>query len=168
MADSRLVTGIFGSRAAAEAAVKEINRRGYRQQDITVMMSEATRTKEFGIEAATKAAEGAAVGAAVGGTVGATLAGLVAIGTSLAIPGLGLVIAGPLAAALAGLGAGGATGGLVGLLIGTGIPENRARVYEAGLHEGGILLGVEAKSERDAGQLEQLFESLGAQQVRQE
>jgi hypothetical protein len=79
-----------------------------------------------------------------------------------------LVIAGPIAAALAGAGAGGATGGLIGLLVGAGIPEHRAKVYDAGLREGGILVGVQAKSDEDADKIEDVFERLNAQKVRQE
>ena len=45
------------------------------------------------------------------------MAAVAAAGTSLAIPGLGVVIAGPLAAALAGAGAGAATGGLLGAQV---------------------------------------------------
>ena len=51
-------------------------------------------------ELGSKAAEGAGVGGAIGGTVGAILAAIAAVGTTIAIPGLGLVIAGPLAAAI--------------------------------------------------------------------
>jgi hypothetical protein len=91
-----------------------------------------------------------------------------AVGTSIALPGIGLVIAGPIAAALAGAGAGGATGGVIGALIGVGIPEHRAKVYDAGLRSGGILLGVEAKSDEDADKLEKLLEDMGADHVKQE
>ena len=114
-------------------------------------------------------ADGAGIGGAVGGTVGAVLATLVAVGTIVAIPPLGaLVVAGPFIAALAGAGAGAATGGLVGALVGAGIPEHRAKVYDAGLRAGGILLGVETKSGEDADKLEELLEALGAEHTRQE
>jgi len=145
--------------------VSEIGNWGYTHDDISVLMSEATKNKEVGIKAGSKAAEGAGVGGAVGGAVGAAFAALAAVGTSIALPGLGLVIAGPIAAALAG--AGGAAGGLIGLLVGAGIPEHRAKIYDAGLREGGILLGIKAKSEEDADRIEKLFENLNAQKVRQ-
>jgi hypothetical protein len=96
------------------------------------------------------------------------LAAIVAVGTSIAVPGLGLVVAGPIAAALAGAGAGGATGGLIGLLVGTGIPEHRARVYDTGVRGGGILLGVEAKTDEEVEKLETLLEDIGAEYVRTE
>ncbi|HET7281775.1 MAG TPA: hypothetical protein VFI67_05590, partial [Sphingomicrobium sp.] len=89
-------------------------------------------------------------GGAIGGTFGAIAAAVAAVGTSIAIPGLGLVIAGPLAAAFAGAGAGGAAGGLVGALIGWGIPEERVKRYESGIKSGGILMGVKARSSDDA------------------
>ncbi len=165
---AKLVTGLFKSRTAAEAAVNMLVEHGYTRDDISVLMSDSTKNKEFAIETGTHAADGAGIGGAVGGTVGAILAAIAAVGTSLAIPGLGIVVAGPLAAALAGAGAGGAAGGLIGALIGAGIPEHRAKVYDAGLREGGILLGVEAQTDEEADKLEKLFEDLGAEHVRQE
>ncbi|HEV2705614.1 MAG TPA: hypothetical protein VGV59_06790 [Pyrinomonadaceae bacterium] len=165
---NKLVTGLFKTRVAAEAAVDAIIKRGYTRDDISVLMSDATKSKEFAIETRTHAADGAGIGGAVGGTVGAVVAALVAAGTSIALPGLGLVIAGPIVAALAGAGAGGATGGLVGALIGAGIPEHRAKVYDASLRSGGILIGVEAKTGEEADELEKLLNDLGAEHVRQE
>lgn len=44
-------------------------------------------------ELGTKAAESARMGSAIGGTVGAIAGVIAAMGTSLVIPGLGLVIA---------------------------------------------------------------------------
>jgi hypothetical protein len=163
-----LVTGLFKTRATAEAAVNEITKYGYAQNDFSILMSESTSTKEFGIEAGSKAAGGAGVGGAVGGILGAALAAIAAVGTSILVPGLGIVIAGPIAAALAGAGAGGVTGGLIGFLVGAGIPEHRAKVYEAGLKSGGILIGVEAKTDDDADRIEKIFETFRAEKVRQE
>jgi hypothetical protein len=93
---------------------------------------------------------------------------IVAIGSTIVLPGINLVIAGPIAAALAGAGAGGATGGVIGALIGAGIPEYRAKVYEAGLKTGGILMGVEAKSDEEIDKLEELLDAIGAEHVRTE
>jgi hypothetical protein len=57
---------------------------------------------------------------------------------------------GPIAAALAGAGPGGVAGGIIGGLIGAGIPEERARLYETGVKEGGILMGVRPRTDADA------------------
>jgi hypothetical protein len=151
-----MVTGLFNDRASAEQAYQVAAARGYSTDDVNLVMSDRTRETHFGragaeTELGTKAAEGAGVGGAVGGTVGAIVAAVAAVGTSIAVPGLGLVIAGPLAAAIAGAGAGGAAGGLVGALVGWGIPEERVKRYESGIRDGGILMGVKARSEEDAG-----------------
>ena len=168
MAKPKLVTGLFKNRVAAEAAVDAILKRGYTRDDISVMMSDATRSKEFALQARTHAADGAGIGGAVGGVVGAVLAAIVAVGSTIFLPPLNFIIAGPIAAALAGAGAGAATGGVIEALIGAGIPEYRAKVYEAGLRSGGILLGVEAKSDEEVDKLEELLEALGADGVRAE
>ena len=168
MSTNKLVTGLFNTRVATEAAVDVIIKRGYTHNDISVLMSDATKNKEFAVQTRTHAADGAGIGGAVGGVVGATLAAILAVGTSIALPGIGLVIAGPIAAALAGAGAGGATGGIIGALIGVGIPEHRAKVYDAGLRGGGILLGVEAKTDEEADKLEKLLVDIGAEHVKQE
>ena len=163
-----LVTGLFKNRVAAEAAVDAILKRGYTRDDISVLMSDATRTKEFAVQAKSHAADGAGIGGAVGTAVGAALAAMVAVASSIVLPGINLVIVGPIAAALAGAGAGAVTGGIIGALVGAGIPEYRAKVYETGLREGGILIGVEAKSGEEIESLEKLLEDIGGQHVRVE
>jgi hypothetical protein len=152
----RYVTGLFKDRESAEGAYSSLNSRGYTTDDVDLLMTDDTRNKYFNADTTTdtdlgsKALEGAAVGAGVGGTIGAIAAAVATIGTSLVIPGLGLVIAGPIAAALAGAGAGGATGGLIGALIGAGIPEERAKLYDEGVRNGGIVMGVNSRNDEDA------------------
>ncbi len=70
MAKATLVTGLFKNRVAAEAAVDAILKRGYTRDEISVLMSDATRSKEFALQAKTHAADGAGIGGAVGGAVG--------------------------------------------------------------------------------------------------
>ena len=168
MAKARLVTALFTSKVAAESAVDALLKRGFSREDISVLMSDATRSKEFAIQTRTHAADGLGIGAAAGGAVGAVLAAIAAVGTTLFLPGINLVIAGPIAAALAGAGAGGAAGGVIGALVGAGIPEYRAKVYEAGIKGGGILIGVEARSDEEVDRLEDLLNELGGEHVRTE
>jgi hypothetical protein len=155
-----MVTGLFRDRESAERAYGALPARGYGQDDVNVVMSEDTRKRHFASDAAvttelgTKAAEGAGVGGAIGGTIGAIAGALAAVGTSIAIPGLGLVIAGPAAAAIAGAGAGSIGGGLLGALIGWGIPEERIKHYESGIKDGGIVMGVRPRSDEDAEYIE--------------
>lgn len=151
----RLVTGMFADRDSAERAYNTLHSRGYGKDDIHLIMSDDTRKRHFGSESVktelgTKAMEGAGTGSAIGGTVGAIAAAVAAIGTTLLLPGLGLVIAGPLVAAFAGAGAGGIAGGIIGALVGSGIPEERAVVYEKGIKDGHIVMGVKPRNDDDA------------------
>ncbi len=157
--DSRLMTGMFRDRESCERAYGCVTNRGYAKDDVTLLMSEDARRRHFPptgekTELGSKAAEGAGVGAVVGGGLGALLGALAAAGT-IALPGIGLIAMGPLAAALAGGASGGIAGGLIGALIGAGIPEERAREYEKGLKEGGIVMGVTPRSAEDAAYFDQ-------------
>lgn len=150
------VTGLFRDQESAERAYLSATQAGYSTSDINVIMSEETRERYYGkhatleTEVGSKAAEGAAVGGALGATAGAIAAAIAAAGTVLTMPGLGLVIAGPVAAAVAGAGAGGVTAGLVGALIGWGIPEDTLKEYETDVKNGGILIGLNSKNDEDA------------------
>lgn len=163
--ESGMITALFRNRHDAEEAFRFLRDRGYDQSDVNVLMSEETRSHQFLLgpetELGNKAAKGAGVGAGIGGAVGAIAAAVAAVGTSIAVPGLGLVIAGPIAAALAGAGAGGAAGGLIGALVGAGIPEERVKHYESGLKAGGILLGVHPHSPQEAVEIRHYWERHG-------
>ena len=150
-----VLTGMFRDKESTERAYNNLRERGYTDKDINLIMSNDTKNKYFKdddgeTEVGTKAMEGAGTGSAIGGTIGAVAGVIAALGTSLIIPGLGIVLAGPIAAGLAGAGAGGITGGLIGALIGSGIPEERAKVYESGVKDGGIVMGVNPRNKEDA------------------
>jgi hypothetical protein len=161
----KMVTAVFRNPLDAEDANAWLMNRGYMSGEINVLMSDMTRSRYFSsgnseatIKTGTHAAEGMSVGGAIGTAVGATLAAIAAIGTSLAIPGLGMVIAGPIAAAFAGGGAGAVAGGLLGGLIGLGIPEPNAQAYHEALREGGVVLGVLPRSNEEVSEIRQYFE----------
>ncbi len=154
-----LMTGLFPDRESAELGYNSMSERGYTSDDVNLVMSQDTKERHFTpagteTELGNKAAEGAGVGGAIGGTVGAIAAAFVAVGSTLVIPGLGIAIAGPLAAAIAGAGAGAATGGLVGALVGWNMPEERVKKYDEAIRKGGILMGVRPRNDEDAKYLE--------------
>lgn len=166
--NNEMMTAIFRNGNDAGKAYQELIRRGYAQNEISVITSETTRNQYFSndasaatqnIDAGNKTAEGTGIGAAVGGTVGAIVGAIAAIGTSVVLPGLGLIVAGPLAAALAGAGAGGATGGIIGAFVGSGIPEDRAQEYEAALRDGAIILGFYPRSDTEANEVQDVWKS---------
>ncbi|MGF1639111.1 MAG: hypothetical protein ACFCUU_18690 [Cyclobacteriaceae bacterium] len=160
-ADKRVLTGMFRDRESTENAYNELHARGYSDDEINLVMSNETRKNQFGDDVAeeteigTKAAEHAGKGSAIGGTVGAITGVIAAIGTSVAIPGLGILVAGPIAAGLAGAGAGGIAGGIIGALVGSGIPEARAKLYESGIKEGNVVISVTPKNDEDARYIEE-------------
>ena len=84
---------------------------------------------------------------------------LAAVGTAVLVPGL--VFAGPIAIALTAAGAVGLAGGLIGALKDWGIPQDRVNEYEAAVRDGAILVGVKARSDEDAQQLEQKWRAEG-------
>lgn len=159
-----LVTGLFKARSSAERAIDDLAAHGWSRDDVSLLMSDATQGREFGLAMATKAPEGAATGGTIGGVIGAIAAGLVALGV-VVVPGLALVAAGPIVATLAGLGAGAAAGGLTGALIGLGFPEHEARFYNEQIERGGILVGVYTHDDR-AGQAAKVLEAAGADKVK--
>lgn len=170
MANSRkMLTAAFRRRSDAAAAHDWLMARGYSSSDINVLMSDSTRSalreEHAPISAGSHAAEGVATGGAIGTAVGATLAALAAVGTSLVVPGLGIVVAGPIVAALAGGGAGAVTGGLVGGLVGLGIPQSNAQSYETILKEGGVIFGVTPHTDEDSSSIEEYFREKGAENI---
>lgn len=171
MTDNYTVVGLFKDNSSAECAFDAVVDNGYDKDEVDVMMSDETRDRYYGdadaddTELGSKAAEGTGAGAAIGGTVGAVLAAIAAIGTSVVLPGIGLVVAGPIAAALVGGGAGGLAGGLIGALIGSGIPEEHAEIYETGVKSGGIVLRATPNSAEDARDIESKWTKCGGQNI---
>ncbi|MBA2652300.1 MAG: hypothetical protein H0U73_08555 [Tatlockia sp.] len=146
--DLLVTTHLFKDIKSAEKAYEKAIENGYTPSDINIIMSESTRKQHYGsplVKEESKASEGLGIGSITGAAIGGIVAAIAAIGTSLVVPGLGIIIAGPLAVGLAGAGAGGITGGLLGTLIGWGIPEEKAQIFETGIQSGGIVLGLNEK-----------------------
>lgn len=148
------VSKVFMGREEADHAYSDLLQRGYTQDEINVLMSDETRNTHFGEDQPKSGledsvADSAGKGSMIGGGIGAAVGAIAAIGTNVLLPGLGLVVAGPIAAGLAGAGAGAATGGIVGALTGMGEPETEAERYQNEIKEGGIYMGVKPRDEDD-------------------
>jgi hypothetical protein len=165
MAKNIAVFGIYRSREQVERAVEALKYADFRNADISVLFSETSGTKDFAVEKETKMPEGTAAGAGGGAVIGGTLGWLAGIG-SLAIPGVGpLIAAGPIVGLLAGAGAGGVVGGIAGALVGLGIPEYEAQRYEGRVKEGGILLSVHCDNADWKKQAMEILERTGAEDI---
>lgn len=148
--DHKRVTAIFENRNDAVMAMNSLEKMGYHQDDLTLLVSENSWNKgeDLKIQQNTKGPEGAAIGAGVGGIVGAVAAGLTTVGAVAATGGVGLLAAGPIVGALAGAGAGGASGGVIGGLIGLGYPEVEAKYVDEALGKGAVMVGIETNEDR--------------------
>jgi hypothetical protein len=171
-AREKMVVAVFRDRNDAEQAFDYLYHLGYSDRDINVLMSDKTRSTwypewrgENKHEAGTQVEAGMGIGGAIGTALGATLGAIAAIGTTLVVPGLGLVVAGPLAAAFAGGGAGAVTGGIIGALAGAGFTQQNAQAYEEALRHGGIVLGVVPKNRDHADAIEKRFKDLNGENV---
>jgi hypothetical protein len=176
------VVGVFKTREQAHQAVEGLDRAGFSNDQVTMVMHHDSKAVEITDLDAAKAAqvtgenkggEGAAIGAVAGGLGAGAVA--LAMGT---IPGVGPILSlGTAAAAgifgaMFGIGAvaGAATGGIVGALVGMDIPEEEARNYEAELKAGRVLVGVKATHRLDeaASILEQCGGFLGLTAIAEE
>ena len=142
--NERLETGVFQNSRDAEVAVTRLHELGYRKDEISVMMSDATRARDFALETHSKSAEGTTAGGIIGGTLGGIAAAMTTVIAGTVITGGAALplMAGPIAAILAGIGAGGVAGGIIGALVGAGIPETQAREIEGYVNQGAIVIGV--------------------------
>jgi len=157
------VFGVVHSEEKAKALLERLHDQGFDTEDVSVAFPRAESPKEM--PEGTKAGEGAATGAGVGGALGAAAGWLAAAGV-IAIPGVGpLVAAGTLLAALGGAAAGAVTGGIAGSLIGLGISEDLARVYEGEIRRGNILVSVHVDDAKEAERARTVFTEFGAQHV---
>jgi hypothetical protein len=144
----RVTVGLFATRAAADHAIAELKRAGYRDDQIGLVGKNADgKTVKTNGAGQTHAGEGAAIGAAAG----AGVAGLASLGMSFGvIPVIGPILAvGPLAAALISAVSGAAAAGVAGALVGWGIPEEDARYYEGEVKAGRYLVTVESDEDEN-------------------
>ncbi len=144
--------GVFKTRAEAERVIHDLSAAGLNMERVSVVAKDADEVSgiETGInkdeETGNHADDGATAGALTGGAIGGVGGLLVGLGV-LAIPGIGpILLAGAeataIATTLAGGAIGAAAGGLVGALLGLGIPEERARVYNDRVTAGEYLVMV--------------------------
>jgi hypothetical protein len=155
---AKAVICIAKSEEQATRIVDDLKAAGFSNNDVSVLLPDRAGSRDFAHEHHTKAPEGAATGAVAGGVTAGVLGWLVGIGT-LAIPGVGpLIAAGPIMAALGGAAAGGAVGGLAGALVGFGIPEYEAKQYEGKIKNGNIMISVHTDDSRQRKIAKEIFD----------
>ena len=162
---AKAVFCIAKSEEQATNIVNQLKEAGFSNNDVSVLLPDRAGSRDFAHEHHTKAPEGAATGAIAGGVMAGVLGWLVGIG-SLAIPGVGpLIAAGPILAALSGAAAGGAVGGLAGGLVGLGIPEYEAKQYEGKVKNGNILISVHTEDSKERSIAKKIFDRAHADDI---
>jgi uncharacterized protein YjbJ (UPF0337 family) len=164
--DDQWVSGVYGPEQARRAYEVMSDRFNYGPDDVNIAMSEDTRKRYFNDESpASHAAEGAGKGAGIGIGVGAALGAIVATATSIAVPGLGLIVAGPIAGAIAGAGTGAAAGTVLGAMVGSTIPKDRIADYEKAVQNGDVVMSARARDAAHAAELEREMSTYGGRDI---
>ena len=161
---SNTITALFDTRMEAETALAQLDQAGYTPAQVTMLITEESRGKHFGVEDKTKMAEGAATGATIAGLSAGLFLALGSAG-ALLVPGLNLIVSGALIGGLAGLGAGAVGGGLIGALVGLGVPEHEAKLYDDTIRKGAILIAVEASDAGSAEKVKSILKGTKAQSI---
>ena len=169
-----VLTGVFKSRDNAEKAISQLRSLGIPDQRLGIIApgSASADTIEKGVpvtdteEPGMGRAMGAAVGGAMGAAGGATLGLAVA---TLAIPGIGPVIAfGMVGAALLGMvgaAAGSAVGDTVEEELGEGIPHEDVYLYEDALRHGNSIVVAYAEEGDQEDRAKEVLNNAGAQDI---
>lgn len=132
---SDTVVGVFNDLGQAQNAAARLQQAGFPEADIGIV----SRTRPGQAAEYTSPVENdASVGAAIGG-----VGGMVLTFATLAVPGVGPVMAaGPILGALGGAGVGAVAGGLIGALTRLGISRGAAKNYSEIVRRGDVLLTV--------------------------
>ncbi len=150
---TRTLTRMFDNHDDAVATVHALEAAGFSHEHVSIVANNAdTRYNTTGTADHVDDAGATGTGATAGTIFGGGLGLLAGIG-SLAIPGVGPVVAaGWLVATLTGAGVGaaigGGAGGMVGALTHSGVSEQDAHVYAEGVRRGGSLVTVQADEGR--------------------
>jgi hypothetical protein len=172
---TKTIVGLFNTFSDAQVLVDNLLTLGIERDAISVFSSErpADQLQERELYGETRDSvaaqpeDASAIQGALGGmTIGGALGLLLGIGT-LAIPGIGPVLAaGPLAAALGSTAVGAGLGGLIGVLGNAGISHDDALLYNEGLRRGGTLVSAHVHETMiDASEM--AFERAGAVNIQQ-
>ncbi len=159
------VLGMFGNYARLEEAVGQLNVAGFPREDISVLLSLNSNTKVLVDRKVTKAMEEVAAGVTKRLVLVGTLSWLDSMG-AIATPGVGsLIAAGPIMQTLLRSRVGGDVGSISGALIGFGMLEQEAQLYEDRVGKGELLLVVHCDDSKLKSRAEAIMKRSGANEI---
>jgi hypothetical protein len=146
---ANILFGLFNDTKNAGAAVGELKQKGY-TKEISVLAYNKDYEQDEVYEIKHDVSDGASVGTTVGAVTG-VLAGIFSGISSIIVPGVGILVGGPLVAALGLTGGvtGALSGGLLGGLVDLGINEPSASLYEKEIRMGQVLVGISTQPETE-------------------
>jgi hypothetical protein len=142
--------GFFGSKEKAERAVRDLTAAGFTKDELAIitpserkenLAPNVPRAEPPGSHGAEAIAEGSAIGAAIGGIALAATA--VVSGGSALLPAIPVLVGG-----------GAIAGGFSSLILSDGYGKGVGEFYSEALHQGKIVVGVEAEGEDSSARLE--------------
>jgi uncharacterized membrane protein len=188
------VFGVYSSREQVGRAVEQFQSAGFRDKDISVVLSggqgaatveyaearEPKNVNEKVKDLTSKETKDISSGkstdvdakntkapqaAATGAGIGAALGGSLGLVAALSAIAIPGIGALFIAGPLLGAFAGAAAGGAVGVLVGVGIPEDEAKLYEDRLKKGGLLVSVHTETRNEADRARAIFRQTGATDI---
>lgn len=161
---SHILLGLFHDSTQAGAAVGQLKEKGY-TKEISVLAYDPDYEDSHIHEIKQDVSTGTGLGATLGAVTG-VLAGLFSGISALFVPGIGILVGGPLAALLGVTGGvvGSMTGGLLGALVDLGINESTAQLFEERIRAGEVMVGV-TTGEDNSSEVSQLLQQHGATDI---
>lgn len=171
-----LVLGVFNIRDSAENAFRDLDRHKFQPENLSLMTKNKDEVVRVGGHGLAHIIGGAlsgitttsAIGLGIGIIIGFQIIPIPAVNnflTELAFTKL-VGLSGPLAAIISSIMIGALTGGILGTLIGLGLPEEREKIYEERLSEGGAILAVPAADRDEEALIKEILEKNDASQIR--
>lgn len=144
MKRATMVLGVFDDRVDADRALQALREAGFTPDQVGVAALQEPEPTAAGrsggehhrihVDETTGILAGGFLGGVAGWLIGAA---------TVAVPGLGaLVAAGALVGAVGGAGIGAAAGGLIGYLVDHGLSHEEARYYQERVRQGAVLVTV--------------------------
>jgi hypothetical protein len=160
--NKRMLTALFREHVNAQTAYEQLLHRGYHDDEITMLMSDTTRSTYFVVRdsfdfvMAGQPIEPRLLVEGPGAEIAPHLATVMAAGNLVPMSGMVLITAGPIATAKSDL----EQDELISHLTDFGLPSSTSELYEDALRESGIVVGVSPHSAADAQTVRREFEHL--------
>ncbi len=154
-----MLSGMFQDRESTENAYKTLVEKGYSKDEINLVMTGETLKKYFTgnithTEYGAYSTKYVVKDPSMDNQESAIAEGIGENGRAVVVRGLVIILAGSIARGICGSGASGIPGGIIGALVDSGFSKASAILYETGIKEGNIIIGVQIRNEEDAKYLE--------------